>query len=117
MTTVNEAIEFAKTRPVRFREYMAENPADPLVAFLSNPTNKLTEEFVNRMGLYYLRDGAVELKKTVGMQLKVTKQALRTFKYAKDGKYRKHRSGTVRELFLRDYVSYFMLSKLLKELN
>ncbi len=108
MATVNEVAEFAKTHPTKFREYMTENSSDPLVVFLSNPTNKLTEEFVNRMGLYYLRDGIVELKKTVELQRKVTKQALRTFKYAKDGK--------VRRLFLRDYVSYFILSRLLKDL-
>lgn len=106
MTTVNEAIEFAKTHPTRFREYMASNPLDPIVAFLTNPVNKLTEEFVNGIGLYYLRDGLTELANTVEMQRKVTKQALRTFKYAKDGK--------VRKLFLRDYVSYYILSKQLK---
>jgi hypothetical protein len=109
MATVNEAIEFAKTHPLRFREYMVANPADQLVVFLTDPVNKLTEEFVNRMGLYYLRDGMVELAKTVEMQRKIAKHALRTFKYAKGGK--------VRRLFLRDYVSYCILSKQLKELT
>jgi hypothetical protein len=109
MTTVNEAIEFGKTHPMRFHEYMTVNPLDPIVVFLTDPVNKLTEEFVNRVGLYYLRDGMAELASSVEMQRKVTKQALRTFKYAKDGK--------IRRLFLRDYVSYYILSKLLKELN
>lgn len=109
MVTVNEAIKFAKTHPAQVSAYLSDNPSNPLVVFLTNPANKLTEEFVNRIGLYYLRDGLVELASSVEIQRKVTKQALRTFKYAKDGK--------IRKLFLRDYVSYCKLTKELKTMQ
>jgi hypothetical protein len=105
MCDLQTAKVFSSSFPQNVVDYAAANSDNPIVQFLNNKKNKFTTDFIYCILLYLVRDGYDEVVYVANRNKNVYKDALKTFKYAK--------SGTVRRLYLRDYLSYFFLCKFL----
>jgi hypothetical protein len=105
MCDLQTAKVFSSSFPQNVIDYAAVNSDNPIVQFLNNKTNKFTTDFINTILLYLVRDGYDEVVYVANRNKNIYKNALKTFNYAK--------SGNVRRLYLRDYLSYFLLCKFL----